>query len=299
MRRYLLLLALTVAAVPAAHALIIAGTDGTTNTTAPANGAPWDHVGTIGGTSGVYLGAFGGGYWVITADHVGLGNITLNNVTYTAVSGSGLQLAGADVFVYRISSDPGLSNLALSAIAPLAGANVTLIGFGADRGLSPLTGQSLAGWTVTGPSNNLVWTEIASGTADALGYFESGSHTMRWGTNTITGTSSYNIGTGATSALYTTFNAVTGEAQGANGDSGGAMFYLNGSTWELAGILGAVGTFNNQPGSTAIFGNVTYAADLSAYRGTILSAIPEPADFAVWSGALVAGVALWRRRRSV
>ena len=64
----------------------------TTNTTAPGSGAPWNHVGTIGGASGVYLGAFGDGYWVLTAAHVGLGNITLNRVTYTAVSGSGVQI---------------------------------------------------------------------------------------------------------------------------------------------------------------------------------------------------------------
>jgi hypothetical protein len=123
---------------------------------------------------------------------------------------------------------------------------------------------------------------------------------MRWGTNTIDATSSYDIGTGNTAALTTTFSALTGEAQGSVGDSGGAMFYFNtgSSTWELAGILGAVGTFSNQPGSTAIFGDATYAADISSYRGAILTAIPEPATTAVWIGGVgaVAVVSLRRRR---
>lgn len=167
-------------------------------------------MGTIGGASGVYLGAFGGGYWVLTAAHVGPGNITLNSVTYTAVSGSGVPIGGADVFTYRISSDPGLSNLALSSVAPPAGANLTMIGYGANRALSALTGQALAGWTVTGPSNNLARTEIASGTVNVLGYFEAETHTRRWGTNTITGTAAYHVGTGLTSALSTTFDAITG-----------------------------------------------------------------------------------------
>lgn len=75
------------------------------------------------------------------------------------------------------------------------------------------------------------------------------------------------------------------------------MFYLNGATWELAEILGAVGTFSNQPGSTAVFGNMTYAADLSVCQGAVTAAISEPAGAAVWCGALATGATFWRRRR--
>lgn len=77
------------------------------------------------------------------------------------------------------------------------------------------------------------------------------------------------------------------------------MFYLNGATWELAEILGAVGTFSNQPGSTAVFGNMTYAADLSVCQGAVTAAISEPAGAAVWCGALATGATFWRRRRRV
>ena len=50
---------------------------------------------------------------------------------------------------------------------------------------------------------------------------------LRWGTNAITGATSYIIRTGITSALPSTFNSITGEAPGATGDSGGAMSYPN------------------------------------------------------------------------
>jgi hypothetical protein len=300
MRIPVVLIALLGLSAPSALAVIVAGTDGTINTTAPGNGAPWDHVGTIsGGASGIFLGSYGGGYWVITATHVGLGDISLNNVTYTAVGGSGLQIGGGDVFVYRISSNPGLSNLTLSSAAPANGSSVTMVGYGLDRTTSSLTGLGLGGWTLSGPSNNLTWTEIPSGAADAIGYFEAGTHTMRWGTNNIDGTTSYDIGTGSTSAIYTTFSFTTGEAQGSSGDSGGAMFYLNGGTWELAGIMGAIGTLNNQPGSTAIIGDATYAADISVYRTAILTAIPEPVSTTTWIGISVAlAVGVIRRRRA-
>jgi len=298
MKARVLFAVLTLGFVSTAHALIVAGPDGTINTTAPANGAPWSHVGILGGATGVYIGAYGGGYWVLTATHVGLGNITLNNVSYTAVSGSGLPIGGGDLFAYRISGDPGLSNLALSSVTPATGSNVTMVGYGLNRAVSPLTGEGLAGWNVTGSGNDRTWTEIATGTANAAGYYQAGSHTMRWGTNTIDGVAIFNIGTGATTGLYTTFSAITGEAQGSGGDSGGAMFFLNGSTWELAGILGAVATFEDQPGSTAIFGNLTYAASIATYHGAIVSAIPEPADVALGFGAVAAAVVCWRRRRS-
>ena len=295
-----LLIAVAMTVAPAAQALMVAGVDVTTNTLPPGNGAPWDHVGSIGGTTGVYLGAFGGGYWVITAAHVGIGALTLNNVTYTAVAGSGVQIGGADVFVYRIDSNPGLTNLALSAVAPGVNAAVTMIGAGVKGDATLLNWSVNQNGNTSGASGGAAWTWTAqpdASGANLSGYGWGSGKVLRWGTNAITGTTSYNIGTGTTSALYTTFNPITGEAQGAAGDSGGAMFYLNGSTWELAGILGAIGTFNNQPGATAVFGNITYAADISVYRSAITSAIPEPAGVVAWSGVLVAGVALWRRRR--
>jgi hypothetical protein len=289
MRSAVLLCAVLLGLTSPARAVIVYGGDGTQNTTPPGNGAPWDHVGTIGGATGVYLGGYDGGYWVATASHVGAGDITLNGVTYSVASGSSLQVSGSDLTLFRITANPGLSNLTLSSSAPAAGAAVTMIGNGVNRGTDQLY------WSVSGTT----WTQLPdSSGANASGYAWSSGNAMRWGTNVIAGTDTYNIGTGNTTALYTTFsNGVLNEAQGATGDSGGGMFYYNGSSWELLGIMGAIATFDGQPGSTAVFGNATYAASIPAYYSAITSAIPEPADVAWWCGAVIAVVAMVRRRR--
>lgn len=289
--RLLFALGLAAAAAPCSRAVIVFGGDGTQNTTAPANGAPWSHVGTIGGATGVYLGSYGGGYWVATATHVGAGNFTLGGVTYTLASGSGVQISGSDLTLFRITANPGLSNLTLSSTTPAAGSAVTMIGNGLNRG-------DQLYWSVNQGTTPWTWTQLPGATgADASGYAWGSGNTMRWGTNAITGTTTYDIGTGSTTALYTQFNSgITNEAQGATGDSGGAMFYQNGSTWELVGIMGAIGTYSGQPSSTAVFGNVTYAASIPAYYSAIITAIPEPADVAAWCGGLVVVFAFWRRR---
>jgi hypothetical protein len=289
MRSRALLLALLVGVAPIARAVIVAGPDGTINIGAPGDGAPWDHVGTIGGTTGVYLGAYGGGYWVITADHVGVGDFTVNNTTYTAVGGSGVQIAGADLLVFRLMTEPPLTSLALSATAPVASSSITMIGNGVNRD------TSLTTWFVDTGTNPATWSTSFFGAANfaTTGYLWGSGNTMRWGTNQITGTTTFNN----TSLLYSTFDQV-GDAQGATGDSGGGVFYLNGSTWELTGIMDYIGTFNGQPGSTAVFDNTTMFADISDYRSAILTAIPEPANVAAWCAGLAAAFAAWSRRRS-
>lgn len=292
------ILALTVFARPAAvRAVIVATGDGTQNTTAPADGAPWGNVGAIGGASGVYLGDYGGQFWVLTAAHVGMGNITLGSTVYTAV-GSPVRVlnhdaSNADLTLFQISSDPGLPNLPISLSAPVTGAAVDMIGYGFNHAAA----QSY--WSVDTAPNPWVWTSLGSSAgANDSGYAWGGGSAGRWGVNTIAGTQSGNVGYGQTSWLYTTFSDNADNAQGAVGDSGGAMFYKNGSVWELAGILDAIGTFSGQPSSTAVFGDQTDASDLSVYRPFIISAIPEPAGVALWLGAAALGAALfWRRRR--
>ena len=56
--------------------MIIASGDGTGNTTAPADDPGFAHVGNRGGLTGVYLGR----RWVLTANHVGEGDIELLGV---------------------------------------------------------------------------------------------------------------------------------------------------------------------------------------------------------------------------
>src|SRR5690242_10245099 len=61
---------------PPTHAIVDASSQ--SNTSAPPDGAPWANVGQINWPSGIYLGAG----WVLTAGHVGAGNINLSGTVY-------------------------------------------------------------------------------------------------------------------------------------------------------------------------------------------------------------------------
>jgi len=279
-----------------AHAVIVYGGDGTQNTTAPSNGAPWDRVGIVNGCTGVYLGSVGGADWVLTANHVGAGSFTLDGTAYSAVAGSAVRLtnadrSAADLILYRIDTPLDWSVLSLSGSSLSTGAAVTMIGNGYNRATSPTT------WYVTGSGGSYTWsTTPSAGAATAYGYGYGSGHTLRWGTNTVSEGSSL-LGFNNTVCEATTFNAGDGEAQGAVGDSGGGVFSLNSEgEWTLSGLMLAIGGYAGQPGA-AVVGNETYFADLSAYRSQILTTIPEPAAVPVLLGLATLGAAVWLRRR--
>ena len=241
-----------------AGAVIIADGDGTGNTDGTGAGTGWDYVGALNGASGVYLGAYGGAYWVLTANHVGAGSFTLNSTTYNSVSGSAQQIGTADLLVFQIDGNPGLTNLSLTSSALLDGSSLTLTGYGRNRE------SSLTTWDSS-------WVEGGTPTA-FTGYEWSAGNTKRWGTNTLEGTT-FELNT---SLLVFDFENAVGEAQYANGDSGGGAFFFNGSEWELAGLNIARGLYSGQPFESAVFGNTSAAADISVYRTAILAAVPEP-----------------------
>jgi len=171
----------------------------------PANGVPWGNVGSLNGATGVYLGAFATGYWVITTSHVGLGDITLAGQTYAAVPGSAQQISNAgrlgpaDLLLFRLQSAPPLPNLSLPAGPPAVGTPLLMIGYGGGI--------------------------------------------KNWGTNTVLSTGFYPSPDPANAyAVLTDYSPVTGEAQGTVGDSGGAMFFQNGKEWVLGGIMESVTT---------------------------------------------------------
>lgn len=280
-----------------ASAVVVAGSSGTGNTTAPADDPGFANVGVVNGASGVYLGSFETGYWVLTATHVGFGDITLGGVTYSAIAGSGVQVGG-DLYAYRIESDPGLATLTFSASSPITGSTVVMIGNGRNRA------SELNYWSVTGTAPEYAWTAVSSTQSyNAAGYAYASGSAIRWGTNTIDSENTYNLGTGLTNGLLMDFDARVGEAMGAPGDSGGALFYKNGSTWELAGILSGIYSYDNQPSGTSVFGNLTVAVDLASYYTTLTSltgaaAIPEPATMTLAFGVVVGGVVGYRRRRA-
>ncbi len=97
------------------------------------------------------------------------------------------------------------------------------------------------------------------------------------------------LGGRSTHAFSTEFTAqgdgrTAYEAQAANGDSGGAVFVWDPEAgWALGGIMMAITTWAGQPSRAAISGNVTYAAELSAYREAILEVVQGGAG-ATWAG---------------
>ncbi len=281
---------------PPAQAVIIDTTTGTGNTSAPTADPGWANVGVRGIGTGVYL----GNRWVLTASHVGAGGITLSGTTYVVQAGSQFQLnnAGApgktaftDLVMFRLTADPGLPAISIASSTPTNGSAVTMIGSGLNRG-------AFTTWLVNTSTTPWVWTPN-NVNPNAAGYQYGSGRTMRWGTNTTSGTGWVNAGYGDSNTFITTFDYLGGpstEAQAATGDSGGGVFRKNGSAWELAGLMLAVDAYDSQPANTAVYGNNTFIADLSYYRPQIMAVVPEPATAAPLAVGVVALV-WWRRRR--
>ncbi|MHC4504546.1 MAG: hypothetical protein ACYTFI_14670, partial [Planctomycetota bacterium] len=186
-----------------AHAVIIDSGDGTGNTSAPADDPGWAHVGTRGGTTAIYL----DNGWVLTANHVGIGDVVFQSVLDPAVAGSYIQLENVsgpppDLGLYQIDPSPELPILPIRASTPPADAAVIMIGNGRNRG--PETS-----WDPPGPVGPI------------YGYEWGAGRTMRWGTNLVEGSGSVLD----TESFHTdcTASNTAHEAQGANGDSGGAV----------------------------------------------------------------------------
>lgn len=81
-------------------------------------------------------------------------------------------------------------------------------------------------------------------------------------------------------------------AQAVPGDSGGAVFYKNGTLWELAGIMHATSEYADQDTSARVaYGQYTFIADLSVYRDQIvtITAVPEPGTVGLAIAAVATG----------
>jgi hypothetical protein len=248
----------------------------------------------------VYL----GNRWVLTARHVGINNTTFGGNTYAPVSGEnfiihnpppsmvgGLSLTTeTDLRLIRIDGDPGLPALTISSQSPpssgTSGSQVMFIGNGAQR----LATETV--WQVnTNDPNNYVWTESSSG--NFRGYKTNTTVGAKlWGTNRLANPNDYmpvvkNTLSSTTGVMplktpdgvtrdivtmMTSFDqpgqngALPFESQAVGGDSGSAVFYKNGSQWELAGIVNSILIYNNQNVLFGVYGDVTTFSDLSYYN---------------------------------
>jgi hypothetical protein len=246
-------LILVLGPAPRALAVAIASEPGSGNVTAPADDPGFARVGYPGIATVVYV----GNGWVLTANHVSEDDVTLHGVVYPHVPGSRVtftnpDLSMPDIAAYRIDPHPDLPILPIRADTPADGTPVVMIGHGLDRG-GPVTWEGHDGFALLG------------------------SQSVRWGTNEIAGSGTL----GGDAAIATSFDpdGTLHEAQAQYGDSGGPMFTKNAQDqWELAGIMFAIDVYEGQP-STVLYGNVTYAIDLSAYRDQIIAAVrPECSD---------------------
>jgi hypothetical protein len=240
---------------PEAQAVLIDSGDGTGNTTAPANDPGFGHVAIINGLSGVYL----EGGWLLTAHHVGSGNIELSGVAYDVVPGSFQRVPSnggdtPDLALIKLAGDAGLSPMALASQTPPTSSELILIGNGRSRGAAT-TWSGLSGWIHDFP------------------------FVIRWGSNRIVDPSTTILDTDSFSMEFNAPGDPTytlHESIATLGDSGGGIFHETGAGWVLAGIMFAVSQEANQPSATALYTNSIYGVDIANYRNDILSVISVP-----------------------
>jgi hypothetical protein len=251
LRRIAPLWLVLICALPA-RAIVLDAFDVRESELPPPDVSGWSHVGRIRTLSAVYL----GDGWVITARHVGSGDLVLGESTYPAVRDSIRPLtnphdAGTspDLVMFRVDPAPALPALQIMRRPPPPGTPVMMMGYGFGRG-APLVSQGKGGFT---------WNEQSA---------------KRWGTNVIA-QSGHDAQTleYVTRCFRTLFNPAGSrfEAQASAGDSGGAVFAPTGrGRWQLAGVMISVDRHEGQPGLSSLYGNATNAADLSVYRAEIL-----------------------------
>jgi hypothetical protein len=241
--------ALLAIAAPLLCALVVESDDGgALHRKPPPRDPGFRHVGLRAATSAVYL----GNGWVITAGHAGAGDVELSGVVHRAVPESavwfgegkdGRQGSPPDLVAFRIEPQPALAPLLVRPTPPEVGDRVVLIARGCNRG-ARITWNGVPGWT-WGPQTS-----------------------PRWGTNRVFAAGiAVETPAGRTPAFALRFDAgeTRHEAQAALGDSGGAVFIARRGRFELAGILIAIAGQPAQPRDTALYGNFTTAADLSAF----------------------------------
>ncbi len=282
---------------PAAAVVVASGGP---NNTAPGGQPFFSNVGSLGSASAVYL----SDGWVMTANHVASSlpaSVSFGGIPYTTVPGSFQRLGNdaplttfTDIVLFRLNAPPPLPAVSLSAATPTVGSQVMMVGNGRIQ-----NSETYWNRTVIAGDGNDTWVETTEPLSNISGFQTTTSHELRWGENVVNDDNFVvNIGQGDVVSFSTQFDntGLTQEAQAVSGDSGGAVFSFNGSSWELSGMMYAVSEYETQPGGadSAVFGVQTAIADLSYYRGRILNIIPEPSCLMF---SLIGAAGIFRRRR--
>ena len=247
-----------------ATSFAIVDANSTTNTSDPGGGVPWANVGSVNGGSGTYL----GNGWVLTAAHVGAGPIAFDSGAFQP-DGRVIRLSNpdtslADILLYHLVLTPGLTGSVVSSSTPAIGSLVDLVGYGRIRGSAE---QSFS--TEYGPKSGFYW---------------SPNGTKSYGRNLIqTGVTTRTLlGVGSFRGFILDFKPP--DAQVATGDSGGAVFYKNSATWELAGMIEALASFV-YPLPASVYGDESWIMDLPTYKSQIDALVSSTAGGASWTGA--------------
>ena len=211
-------------------------------------------MGRLNGSSGTYLGAG----WVLAPVHVGAGNVDFNGTTFP-YDGTSVQLTnsdgtGADMLMFHLGVLPPLPKMPLTTSTPVNSSQVDMIGFGYIAG------------------------SVQTNFGTTTGFYWSSAQYKSWGNNKMISTlSSVNDGYGINVSFSTDFNSpplqTSDEAQATFGDSGGGVFQKSGSTWQMVGMMFAIGTLSGQPANTSVYGDQTACANIATYRSEILSII--------------------------
>ncbi len=256
-------------------ALAVIDASSPSNTNAPADGAPWANVGLInGGASGTYV----GNGWVLTAAHVGAGNIELDGVIYD-YDGNSHRLTNSDgtttdLVMFHLSGFPALPALVLTTTSPSPLSVVDMVGYGhiagsAETTIFPYTGFYWSAQTFKSWGN----VRVSSG-----------------GLVVIDG------GLGNVTLISTDFvkpnspGATSDEAEASAGDSGGGVFQHSQSGWQLVGMMDMITVLAGQTNNTAVYGDQTLSADIATYRPQIAAwraSTPPPLTITKSGGAAV------------
>ncbi len=280
----------------------------------------WANV-TEAGSNYVYL----GDRWILSARHVGVSDAIFGTGTFTPIAGqdyvihnpppalaNGLSLSTeTDLRLIRLNADPGLPALTIASQSPpnvgAIGSQIMFVGHGPTRLASETN------WQVNqSDSKNWIWTEVPSG-GNYHGYKTTGPSVKRWGTNRLaspadpiyqsvfngtlsntTAVQSIKGGDNVTRdviSMLTLFDqqgqngALSFESQAVSGNSGSAVFYNNGSQWQLAGIVNTVLTYNNQSTLWGVYTDATTFADLSyynkPYQGSICDVMKSCGNYSI------------------